>query len=125
MRKISCIALALAVFAVLAALAAWRIHKLGRRVIRVDVATVEKDIRDHISFGASRAEVESHLDKRGILHSYVEQSPIGPERSHEVMALIPDTSHTWLIRGDIQILFKFDDQNRLANFSVKEIFTGP
>jgi hypothetical protein len=91
----------------------------------IDVANVEKDIRDHISVGTSRAEVESYLDQRGIQHSFVEQSKGAPEFSRTEMAMIRGASRTRLVRGDTQILFKFDERDRLAHYTVQEIFTGP
>jgi hypothetical protein len=39
--------------------------------------------------------------------------------------MIRGTSRSWLIRGDSQILFKFDNQDRLIDYKVQEIFTGP
>ena len=39
--------------------------------------------------------------------------------------MIRGASQSWLIRGDIQILFKFDEHGKLLKHSVTEIFTGP
>jgi hypothetical protein len=97
-----------------------------RRVkMTTDVARVEADIREHLPTGSSRADVASYLDQRGISHSYVDESKGAPEFSRTEIAMVRETSRTWLIRGDIQIFFKFDGQGKLTNYSVKEIFTGP
>jgi len=108
-----------------AVLVASIIYRTRRVTVTVDVAKVEKDIRDHLSAGASRARVEAYLDERHIHHSYLDQSPAEPEYSHIELALIPESSRTWLFRGDIQIVFRFDDQDKLTHYSVQEIFTGP
>ena len=121
MRKVLLVALGLAgLLSLILGLA----YKKRRPETKLAVATVEKDVRDHLAIGASRIDVETYLESRGIHHSYVEQSPIAQNR-HTETALIRGTSQTWLIRGDIQILFKFDDEGRLTRYSVKEIFTGP
>lgn len=100
------------------------IYRARRLKATVSVAKVEKDIRDHLPIGASRAEVAAYLDQRGIQHSYVEESQ-QPEYRHTEMAMIRESSRTWIIRGDIQIFFRFDEDGKLTSYSVKEIFTGP
>jgi hypothetical protein len=101
------------------------IQRTRRVIVTTDVAKVEADIREHLPTGSSRADVESYLDQRGISHSYVDELKEVPEFSHTETAMIREASRTWLSRGDIQILFKFDDQRKLIKHSVKEIFTGP
>lgn len=101
------------------------IQRTRRVIVTTDVARVEADIREHLPTGSSRADVESYLDQRGIPHSYVDELKGVPEFSHTETAMIREASRTWLFRGDIQILFKFDDQGKLIKRSVKEIFTGP
>lgn len=99
----------------------------GRRVKnKTDVASVQKDIREHLPIGSSRAEVSAFLDQRKISHSHVSQVPEAPENSHTEMAMIRGVSENGGIRGDIQIVFKFDDTDtKLVGYSVREIFTGP
>jgi hypothetical protein len=97
-----------------------------RRIeITTDVATVEADIRKHLPIGSSRADVESYLDLHGISHSYVDEPNGAPEFSRTEMAMIRGASRTWLVRGDIQISFRFDNHGQLISHSVKEIMTGP
>jgi hypothetical protein len=101
------------------------IYSTRRVSVIVSVADVERGIREHLSIGASRSQVESYLDERRIRHSYTDHSAAGTESTRIESALIPDSSRTWLVRGDIQIVFKFDEQDKLTQYSVKEIFTGP
>jgi hypothetical protein len=122
MRKVFWTALGLVV---LIGLVAGMVYKARRAKTTVDVASVEKDIRDHLSVGTFRVEVESYLNQRGIQHSYVEEPKGAPEYSRTELAMIREASPTRLMRGDIQIIFKFDDQDRLLRYSVKEILTGP
>ena len=125
MRKIHWIVLAVVALSVLGSLATALIHKTNRVEVRIDVAKVEKDVRDHLPVGTSRAQVESYLDQRRIEHSYIERSSGSPEYDRTEMAIIRDASQSWLIRGDIQLLFKFDEQGKLTHYSVRQIFTGP
>jgi len=120
MRKLLWLAIAMVASA---ALVAGIIARTRGVKVTDDVAKVEKDLREHLNVGASRAAVESYLDQQRIQHSYVAQAIAGPEYTE--YALIRESSRTWLVRGDIQIVFKFDDQDKLTQYSVKEIFTGP
>jgi hypothetical protein len=122
MRKVYWTAPALVV---LTGLIIGMIYRTRRAKTTVDVTSVEKDIRDHISLGSSKGEVESYLDQRGIQHSYIDQSKGAPEYERTETAMIRGASHEGLVRRDIQILFKFDDQGRLIHYTVKEILTGP
>ena len=86
----------------------------GRHVKRkTDVATIEKDIHDHVPMGSPRAGVEACLDQRKIGHSYVGILRGLPnyEYSHTEMAMIRDLWAKGIFRSDIQILFKFDDSD--------------
>jgi hypothetical protein len=122
MRKFLWIAFAIVASAVFIASMIYR----ARRVeARVDISKVEKDLSDHLRVGDSRAAVEAYLDQHGIQHSYVEQSKGAPEYDHTEFAMIRGASRTWLVRGDIQIVFKFDDKDELVHYSAREIFTGP
>ena len=121
-RKSLWIGLALAL---LVGLAAEMIYRTRRVQVTTDIAKVEVDVREHLHMGSSRAEVVLFLDQRGIPHSYVDESKRAPEYSRTEMAMIRGASQSWLIRGDIQILFKFDDYDKLLKHSVREIFTGP
>lgn len=114
---------ALAVIVVLGALATVFNQKTKYRV-RVTATQVEEDIRAHLPIGSSREEVEAYLDRNQFPHTYVGNSPYEACGNCEV-ALVRDTAHSWLIRTDIQIYFKFDRAQKLASYSVQEINTGP
>ena len=91
-----------------------------------DIASVEKDIREHLPIGSSRSDVERFLDARAIGHTYTGKLDESPEYSHTEGALIRGSSQSGLVRGDIQILFKFDNtDSKLVSYMVSEIFTGP
>lgn len=122
MRKYLWIAI---VLILIVALAAGVIQRTRQVQVTTDAARVEADVREHLPAGSSRAEVASFLDQRGIQHSYVDDSKSAPEYNHTEMAMIRGASRSWLIRGDIQILFKFDDQGRLIKHTVQPIFAGP
>ena len=111
--------------ALIVGLAAGVIQRTRRVQVTTDVAKLKADVREHLPAGSSRAEVASFLDQRGIPHSYVDESKGAPEYSRTEMAMIRGATQSWLIRGDIQILFKFDDSGRLIRYTVQQIFTGP
>lgn len=90
-----------------------------------DVTKVGADLRDHLPPGSSRAAVTSYLDQRGIQHSFIDQSKETPAYNHTELAMIRGASRVQLVTADIQIIFKFDEHDRLLSHSVREIFTGP
>ena len=70
--------------------------------------------------------MDTFLNGRGIGHTYIGKLDASTENSHMETALIRGTSHSALVRGDIQILFKFDAaDSKLVSYTVREIFTGP
>jgi hypothetical protein len=99
-------------------------YYFSRTQVTLTVAEVEAELRSGISAGDSRSRVESFLDQKGIAHAYIEKSK-WPEETRTEFALIRNTSRSALIRGDIQVRFKFDEKDRLETYTVKEILTGP
>lgn len=93
--------------------------------LTVDVASVGKDIREHLPIGSPRSAVEAYLDQKGFPHSYTDELKGFPEYQNTEAAMVKETSNSWLVRGDLQILFKFDGQERLIDYKFKEILTGP
>jgi len=91
---------------------------------RVTVEEVLKQLQANTPVGTGRPAVESYLDSRSITHSYIDNPEVPNERRVE-LALIRDTSQSWLVRGDIEIRFRFDQSDRLLDYSAHEIFTGP
>jgi hypothetical protein len=110
---------------ILTGLAVIMIYKVRQPKSTTDIAGVEKDIREHLPVGTSRTEVEAYLDQKRLPHWYTAESNKFPEYQHTETAMIGGTSRTWLVRGDTQILFKFDAQDRLIDHKMQEIFTGP
>jgi hypothetical protein len=110
---------------VLTGLAVGMIYKIRQPKATADIAQVERDIREHLPIGTSRTEVEAYLDQKRLPHWYTAESKQFPEYQHTETAMIGGTSRTWLVRGDTQILFKFNNQDRLIDYKVREIFTGP
>jgi len=110
---------------ILTGLAVGMIYKIWQPKGTTDIAQVEKDIREHLPIGTSRTEVEAFLDQIAMPRFYTGDSKQFPEYEHTEAAMIRGTSRTWLVRGDTQILFKFDNQDRLIDYKVREIVTGP
>lgn len=100
------------------------LSRQSRTSQRLTVKEVQQQIDGSIPIGSTRAAVESYLDSRSVPHSYLTASGQTDERNVE-LALIRGTSQSLLIRGDIQVRFHFDDADRLTDYHVKEIFTGP
>ena len=99
-------------------------YYFSRTQISLTVDQVKTEVKSGISAGDSRSKVEAVLDQKGIAHAYIEKSK-WPEETRTEFALIRNTSRSALIRGDIQIRFKFDEKDRLETYTVKEILTGP
>jgi hypothetical protein len=122
MRKLRWIGIALLVGAGIAGI---RVYTERRARATVDMASVEEDIRQHISIGTSRRDVEAYLDQKGVPHSYTDESKEFPEYRHTEGAMIPETTRSPLVKADIQILFRFDNRDALVDYKLQEIFTGP
>jgi hypothetical protein len=91
---------------------------------RISVEDVKKELRREIPPGTKRSEVAAYLDAKAIPHSHDGASEADEYQETEV-ALIRNSSNSFLIRGDIQIRFRFDESDKLTDYSVQEIFTGP
>jgi hypothetical protein len=97
----------------------------ARLHVKVTAGQLDREIRDKLPLGSSRSDVEAYLDQRGMQHSYMEGAGQGSEYKHTEWAILRGASRSWLVREDIQILFKFDDNDKLVGYTVKELFTGP
>lgn len=84
---------------------------------RVRPAKVERDLQHHVPIGSTRAEVAAYLDGRGIPHS----ATVG----NGEQAMIRDTALGSTVRTNIEMIFSFDERQRLTSYSVREIYTGP
>jgi hypothetical protein len=92
-----------------------------------DIASVEKDIQQHLPIGSARAQVTAYLDERKISHGYTSKLKELPDYryKHTEIAIIRDASRKGLFRTDIQIVFRFGDSDeRLVGYSVKYIVKG-
>jgi len=122
MRKLLWIGIALLI---LAGIGGIRVYTERRARATVDMASVEKDFRQHISIGTSRRDVEAYLDQKGVPHSYTDESKEFPQYRHTEGAMIRETPRSWLVKSDIQILFRFDNRDVLTDYKLREIFKGP
>lgn len=91
---------------------------------RITVEDLLKQLQANTPIGTSRSAVESYLDSRSITHSYIDDPKVPDYRRVEI-ALVRDSSRSWLVRGDIEIRFHFDQSDRLLDYSAHEVFTGP
>ncbi len=101
-----------------------------RHQITEPMPTVEKvrrDIESNLSVGAPRIAVEKFLERMGIDHSFVEKgNPLSGEHGQRLeYALISATRVGDLGKRQIQVIFRFDPQDRLLDFTVEEVLTGP
>ena len=102
---------------------------------KTSVSSVEKDIRENLPIGSSKAEVTAYLDARKIPHSWLRQGEIAPDGnvvipdSHTEQGIVRDVrkeGFIFKIFVSIQMDFKFDDSDsKLVNYSVREVYKGP
>jgi hypothetical protein len=104
-------------------------------------ASVERDIRAHLSVGSSRTEVLSYLDKRKIPYHWLKRgegyvitsSLTDPDTglpipdTPTIAAIVPHSeADVFVTMSGIQIDFKFDATgSKLVDFKVQELLTGP
>jgi hypothetical protein len=125
MRRRALWILAAVITAAVVSLWIWHWQKLHSRPTHpMTVEGVREKLDQSLPVGSSRAAVESYLDSQSIAHSYLDDPKFPSERRVE-FALIRGTSQSLLVRGDIQIRFRFDQSGRLLDYSVQELFTGP
>jgi len=109
------------VAASVASLLSWRFVGRSRAT---PLEAVRKQLEQATPVGSSRSAVDTYLDSQSIPHSYIRDSK-SPSEGGVELALIRGTSKSLLVRGDIQIRFRFDESERLVSYSVQEGFTGP
>lgn len=90
-------------------------------------------ISQNLSPGASSEEIIAFLDSRGIHHGSVERvgyykdvlldAGFDPD-TKIIGAIIPDTSRTFISTSDISIYFILDEDYRLQEYIVDEVFTS-
>jgi hypothetical protein len=93
---------------------------------RITTTQIRSEIDQHIPIGSSRTRVVEYLDERKIAHSYYEASgDRDGNYSNSEIALVPRTGSSGLVTTDIQIVFRFDENMKLASYQVQEINKGP
>lgn len=81
------------------------------------VAKVHQLIGSELPTGTPKNRVVQFLENRGLNYS-------DDREEREIVTLIRDTARDFFVVTDIQIIFEFDEQNRLQNYRVKEVYTG-
>ena len=98
------------------------------------VEDVERLIGENLPPGSSAEEIFAFLDSRDIGHGPVERAGAAsttlaeagvPSDTKVIGALIRGTSKFLFFRTDIQIFFILDDRERLEDYMVREVGTGP
>src|SRR6266436_1881248 len=102
---------------------------------KIDVPSVENDIRAHLPIGSSKASAIAFFDERKIPHGWLRKAESSPDgktvipNSHVETGIIGDVRiDGFIIKTfvSIQVDFKFDDSDsKLVSYSVREIYKGP
>jgi hypothetical protein len=99
---------------------------------RTTVAEVESMISQNLSPGVSTEEILAFCDSRDIdcgsvgraeYNSVLLDAGFDPD-TMVIGAFVHDTSRSLIVTGDIQIFFILDDDYRLKEYLVREVFTG-
>ena len=88
---------------------------------------INQDVQTNIRAGMTRSEVESFLTQRGIEHSYLSGIDTGGNlnMTRSEVGMVRGRPHGYGFRSDIQLMFRFDESEKLKEYSVQEVFTGP
>jgi hypothetical protein len=95
------------------------------------VKEIRAELNRGIALGATLDEVFHFLDAEHWEHSQLVRPEVmlaGARRYDHtpmVMVIRRNTAHSWFIREDIQIVFVFDDSQRLVRSDILPIYTGP
>ena len=84
---------------------------------------VEAAIRRRIPIGTPKSEVIATLDSLKDSLQIGRGAYNGTART--VAALAGNTSRSMITRGDLQMVFFFDENGILTQYQFKEVFTGP
>lgn len=86
---------------------------------KAHVARVRAELAATTPPGTSTVEtVDQYLSSKKIEHSF-------NERSRTMYAIIRNVSWHLLTTTDIQLVFRFDSDRRLVDYTVAEVHTGP
>ena len=95
---------------------------------------IETLIQDNLSPGSTAEEIFAFLDSHDIVHGPIEQAgPAStvladagvPPSTKVIGAIVRGTSKGLLTRTDIQIFFLLDDEEKLKDYLIREVVTGP
>jgi hypothetical protein len=80
---------------------------------------VERDLRNGLAVGATRAEIEAYLKQRGLDYFY-------HEREHRYLMLLENVETRWIVTSrSIQIIVTLDEAQRLRDIRARDVWTGP
>jgi hypothetical protein len=105
----------------------------GKPESKVDVMTAEAlkaDISKAVPMGSSADDVIQFLENRKIEHSpLVDQANMKhmgfDPNVQTISAIIRNVERKGLVSGDLAISFRFDRAQKLSDFDVKSVYTGP
>jgi CRISPR/Cas system CMR-associated protein Cmr5 small subunit len=83
------------------------------------VNEITSSICKQVPAGASSSQVVAFLDAKKVEHSDYR------EQEKTIFAIVRNTSGNWLVTGAAQIEFHFDENVKVKDCTVKEVFTGP
>jgi hypothetical protein len=88
---------------------------------------IRRNVQANIRVGMNRSEVESFLSQMGIEHSYfpgIDKSG-HPNLTRSEVGIVRGSPGALGIRSDVQVIFRFDESEKLAEYSVQEVVTAP
>ena len=91
----------------------------GCRSKRISLGEVETSIRQRIPLGATDSLVAATLDEMKIEHSAFDQS------KGSIQAIVRSTAKSATTETSVQVVFTFNSDRRLTDYSFREVLTGP
>lgn len=91
----------------------------GCRSKRISLQEVESSIRQRIPLGASDSLVVAILDEMKIEHSAFDQG------KQSIQAIVRSTARSATTTTSVQVIFAFNPDRRLADYTFREVLTGP
>jgi hypothetical protein len=88
---------------------------------------IKQNVQSNIHAGMSRSEVESFLTQSGIEYSYFSgiDEAGNPNMTRSEVGMVRGKTDGVGFRADVQLIFKFDESDKLKEYSVRKVFTGP
>jgi hypothetical protein len=87
---------------------------------------IKQDVQSNIRAGMTRSEVESFLTQRRIEHTYLSgiDETGNPNMTRSEVGMIRGKPNAIGFRSDVQLIFRFDESEKLKEYSVREVVTG-